>query len=110
MRCHRYHLGLASLAAVLLMSSPVRAQAITFEPPLYTGSTAGTLLTGQQGWYVPVAGSPDYNVFTYAGNAPGLPVNTTGGAQFVGGISGGTVFARAQQDVNFSTANIWTLS
>jgi hypothetical protein len=93
------------------MSCPVRAQvAFNFEPPTYTGSAAGTLLTGQQGWYVPVAGSPDYNVYTYTGNALSLPVNTTGGSQFVGGISAGTVFARAQQDVNFATANVWTLS
>lgn len=110
MRYHRYQLGVASLAAWCLMTAPAGAQVFNFEPPTYNGSAAGTLLTGQQGWYVPVAGSPDYNVFTYTGNALNLPVNTTGGSQFVGGISGGTVFARTQQDVNFATSNVWTLS
>src|SRR6266550_3216169 len=112
MRCHRYHLGVASLAAWVLMTSPARAQLVTnFEPPAYAGSAAGTLLTGQNGWYVPVAGSPDYNVYTYAGNTLTLPVNpVTGGTQFVGGVSAGTVFARSQHDLDFSTSNVWTLS
>ena len=76
MRCYPYHLGVASLAAWSLMTSPARAQLVTnFEAPSYTGSAAGTLLTGQQSWYVPVAGSPDYNVFSYAGNAVSLIVD-----------------------------------
>jgi hypothetical protein len=97
------------LAGWCVLAPPARADvAINFEPPTYAGSAAGTLLTGQNGWYVPVAGSPDYNVYTYAGNALNFPVNPTGGSQFIGGISGGTVFSRTQQDVNFSTANVWT--
>jgi hypothetical protein len=94
------------------MAPPASAQLISnFEPPAFTGSAGGTLLTGQQGWYNPVAGSADYNVFTYAGNSLGLPANLTGGTQFVGGASGGgTAFARGQHDVDFSTAPIWTFS
>jgi PEP-CTERM motif len=112
MRCHRYHLAVASLAAWTLMISPARAQVtVNFEPPAYAGSAAGTLLTGQQGWYNPVAGSVDYNVFTYAGNTLGLPVNPTGGTQFAGGLSaGGTTIARGQLDVNFTSFSTWTLS
>jgi hypothetical protein len=98
------------LACTLMPSSGMAQLIANFEPAAYTGSAGGTLLTGQQGWYVPVAGSPDYNVFTYAGNTLSLPANTTGGSQFAGGVSGGTVFARAQNDVNFSTAPVWTFS
>ena len=79
MRFHHYHLGVLSLAAWTLSGSPASAQLVTnFESPPYNASATGTLLTGQQGWYVPVAGSPDYNAFTYAGNSLGLPVNSTG--------------------------------
>jgi hypothetical protein len=111
MKFHYRNLGLMSLAIWSLTISSARAQLVTnFESPPYNASATGTLLTGQQGWYVPVAGSPDYNAFTYAGNSLGLPVNSTGGAQFVGGVSGGTVFARSQHDVDFSTSPIWTFS
>lgn len=111
MRWYSYQLWGVSLAVLCLTTTPTRADLVTnFEPPAYTGSAAGTLLTGQQGWYVPVAGSPDANVFTYAGNAVTLPVNPTGGTQFVGGVSGGTVFSRAQQDVAFAGVNVWTIS
>jgi hypothetical protein len=111
MRVRYYHLGFLSLAIATLMTSPVGAQLVTnFESPAYNASAAGTLLTGQQGWYVPVAGSPDFNAFTYAGNSLGLPGNATGGAQFVGGVSGGTVFARAQNDLDFSTSSIWSFA
>ena len=111
MKLHSCLLCVASLAGWFLMTSPASAQLISaFEQPPYNGSASGTLLTGQQGWYVPVAGSPDYNVYTYAGNALGLPVNPFGGAQFAGGTSGGTVFARAQHDIDFSVANVWTFT
>src|SRR5690349_11978910 len=104
MKGYWYRLGAAVLAGWCTLAPPARADvAINFEPPAYNASAAGTLLTGQQGWYVPVAGSPDYNAYTYAGNALNLPTNPTGGSQFVGGVSAGTAFARAQQDVNFAT-------
>src|SRR5687768_3974417 len=74
-----------------------------FEAPGYSGSSAGVLLTGQDGWQLP-AGSVDHNVFTYAGNAPGFVANPNGGAQFISGTSqGGTLFSRAQHDHDFST-------
>jgi hypothetical protein len=114
MRLQRFHVWCAGLLACSLTPSSSLAQLVTnFEPAAYTGSAGGTLLTGQQGWYNPVAGSVDYNVFTYAGNTLGLPVNSTGGTQFVGGASGGgTALARGQHDVDFSfgAASIWTLS
>ena len=111
MRFNHRHIGVLSLAAWSMAISPAGAQLVTnFESPPYNASATGTLLTGQQGWYVPVAGSPDYNAFTYAGNSLGLPANSTGGAQFVGGVSAGTVFARSQHDVDFSTASVWSFS
>jgi hypothetical protein len=107
MRLHR--LGVASLVAWALANSPAWAQVTTgFEAPDYSGSAAGTLLTGQQTWYNPVAGSSDYSVFTYAGNALGLPTNPTGGAQFIG-ANPGTTLARGQIDTNFGSTSVWTV-
>lgn len=81
-----------------------------FEAPDYTGSAAGTALTGQQGWMLPAG--VDHNVYTYAGNAPGFVAHPTGGgAQFAGGISqGGTLLARAEHAEDFTTSNVWTVS
>lgn len=77
----------------------------------YTGSAAGTLLTGQQGWYNPVAGSNDGLVNTYAGNPWSVPQNPYGGDQFFGGLSlGGSAYARGQHDYNWaaeSHVRIW---
>lgn len=101
---------LVCAASWLLTNGDLEAQVTTgFEPPAYAGSATGTLLTGQNGWYVPIAGSPDANVFTYAGNSLGLPANPTGATQFVGGVSGGTVFSRAQLDIPFTNSQ-WTFS
>jgi hypothetical protein len=79
-----------------------------FEPPQYTGSAAGTVISGQQGWYLPaVAGSQDGNVFTYAGNALGIVSNPTGGLQFEGGLGVAAGSARAQHAVDFSSGGVW---
>lgn len=80
------------------------ALAIDFETPTYTGSATGTLLTGQDGWYLPAAGGADWNVFTYAGNTLGVVANPGGGGdQFASGTSLGAN-ARAQKDVDWSSA------
>jgi hypothetical protein len=88
------------------------ALAIDFENPPYNGSAGGTLLTGQDGWYLPVAGSTDWNVYTYAGNTPGVVAHPTGGgAQFAGGTSaGGTAFARAQRDFAWANGTAYSIS
>jgi hypothetical protein len=79
-----------------------------FELPDYNASAAGTPVTGQQGWYQPVVGGADGNVYTYSGNALGLVQNPVGGNQFLGGTSGGgTLFPRAQRDMNFGPGT-WT--
>lgn len=82
-----------------------------FEDPPYTGSAGGTLMTGTPGvcpvanqWYIPVAGSLNYFVHTYAGNTLGVPVNPQGGAQFAGALGGP---ARAQKAQSFGTGGVW---
>jgi hypothetical protein len=79
-----------------------------FEPPIYSGSPGGTLLTGQDGWYNPVAGSADYYVYTYAGNTYGVVQNPYGAEQFAGGRHEGlAAFARAQHDHAWSSEDVW---
>jgi len=76
----------------------------------YVGSPGGTAATygfgggGQMGWYNPVSGSADANIYTYGGNVLGLPVNTTGGEQFLGGIAGPNgAYVRAQHSATYWT-------
>ncbi len=82
----------------------VSVQAIDFEAPKYVGSASGTVLTGQNGWYNPIGGSADWDVFTYAGNSMGIVANPAGGGdQFAGGVAEeGPGFARAQKDFAWS--------
>jgi hypothetical protein len=73
-----------------------------------TATAAGTPLAGQDGYFIPpVAGSIDFNAFTYAGNTLSIPANPTGGAQFIAGngIAGGP--ARAQRNLTYGTG-VWT--
>ena len=82
-----------------------------FEPPAYSGSPGGTILTGQQGWYNPVAGSADYKVYTYAGNTYGIVQHPMGGTQFAGGrMEGMSAFARAQIDFNWAAQDYWEIT
>ncbi len=83
-----------------------------FEAPDYDGSAAGVPVAPQQGWYVPsTAGSVDQFVFTYEGNALGLPANPFGEDQFLGAQSLNVGdFPRAQLDFDWSQATVWTVS
>jgi hypothetical protein len=81
-----------------------------------TGSAGGTLLTngfgggGQNGWYNPVSGSIDSNVFTYAGNALGFSNNPNGGTKFVGmDVTVAQTPNRAQHDLTYGSG-VWTMS
>ncbi len=102
--------------ALLLACQAARAQHVTgYEPSVYAGSTAGTIITGQDGFYIPVPDSQDGLVYTYAGNALGLPQNPTGREQFVGVTGGDTAlpvpFARAQRDMVYGAGvGVWTTS
>lgn len=101
-----------ALFASVALGAALQAHAFLitgFEAPGYSGSAAGTMLNGQQGWYNPVAGSIEPNVFTYAGNAPGFAANPNGGAQFASGTAT-TTNSRAQHDVDFTLSDRWTLA
>ena len=80
-----------------------------------SGSATGTLLTngfgggGQNGWYLPVAGSLDGSVFTYTGNTLGKVGNATGGNQFAGAASAGAAPYRMQHGLALSNSGTWTL-
>lgn len=84
-----------------------------FEAPDYEGSADGVPVAGQQGWYVPtVEGAVDQYVFTYDGNALGLPANPFGEDQFLGAQTpeGLAMFPRAQLDFDWSAGTVWTVS
>jgi len=76
------------------------------------GSPEGTVLTGQDAFYIPNGtDSCDWYVFTYAGNALGLPQNPYGGSQFVGGVGPGSpTYARAQRDVDYGDTDMMVIT
>ena len=84
----------------------------SFEAPVYSGSAAGIDLNGQGTFFNPVAGSASGQVYTYAGNAVGLPVNPTGGLQFIGSTGpGGGVFSRSQTPASYGAGiGTWTVA
>lgn len=87
--------------------SPLAAQGYTTDFESLTASAAGTIITGQDGYYIPVAGSLDGLVVTYAGNTLGVPANPNGGNNFYAGISQLTnIFARAQRPVTLPANGI----
>jgi hypothetical protein len=88
------------------------AFATGFEAPDYSGSSGGVSVNGQQGWYTPnVAGAVDQFVFTYDGNALGMPANPIGEDQFLGAQTRQLGdFPRAQLNFDFSQATVWTVS
>jgi hypothetical protein len=103
---------LFGVAGLALAASAQAQYSTNFEPPLYTGSAAGTPLAGQDGWYVPaIAGSQDGTVHTYANNAYGFVTNPTGGTQFAVTRLGGTPPnpARAQHAINFNQGDVFTV-
>lgn len=106
-------------AVLVGVAGAAQAQFSTgFEAPVYSGSAAGTALTngfggppGQDNWYVPVTGSGNFNVHTYAGNALGFVNNPNGGDQFIGNLgSTATPIGRAQHAVSFAAGGTWTAS
>ena len=102
-------------ACVVLLLCPVASAQFTsgFEMPDYAGSAAGTDLNGQDSFYNPL---PDASVtalvYTYFGNALGLPANPNGGEQFVARTGpGGGMFARSQRDIVYGNGtNTWIVS
>lgn len=93
-----------AVCAVMFVAHVAGAQyASNFEA--LSGSAGGTVLTGQDGYYIPGGtNSIDFNVYTYSGNALGLPVNPQGGRQFVAAEGPGSpTFGRAQRDIAWPT-------
>jgi hypothetical protein len=99
----------------LVAARPAAAQFQTgFEPAdSYVGSDVGTVLTEQNGWYIPSSSDVtfvDFSVFTYDGNALGMPANPAGATQFIGGQGfGAGVSPAAQIDFDWSTQTQWTV-
>ena len=111
--------GRAIVCAIVLLAAvgtAVGQFGSDFEAPAYGASAGGTILTGQDGWYVPTAGtaSTDWFAYTYAGNTLGIAPHPGGGAQFAGmngpgNSSGATTYGRAQRDVPIGGGE-WSLS
>jgi hypothetical protein len=96
----------AAIAVVLASSLAAQAYESNFET--LNASAAGTLLSGQDNYYLPsVASSTDWNAYTYAGNTLNIPQNLVGGGQFIAGVSQGTLLARAQRAIAFNAAQPW---
>lgn len=92
-----------SMVAVAALASTSAAQYGTNLDAL-NGDPNGIDLNGQDGWYLPVQGGISHKVYTYAGNAIGVPANPNGGSQFAAAISvPGNIFGRSQRDTAFST-------
>ena len=69
-----------AMVAGLAMAGVAQAQYSTGFEGGYTASAAGTIATGQDGWYLPaVANSADGLVMTYTGNTPGFAAHPSGG-------------------------------
>ena len=101
---------LFGVAGLALAASAQAQYSTNFEPPLYTGSAAGTPLAGQDGWYTPpIAGSQDGTVHTYANNAYGFVTNPTGGTQFAVTRFGNANPSRAQHNFNFNQSDVFTI-
>ncbi len=82
-----------------------------FEAPETVASPAGVPLPLQNGWYQPTPGSADFSVFPHDGDLYAFAADPGGADQFIAArCPGGGVAARAQHDVDFSTAPHWLLS
>lgn len=105
-------LSAGAIAAVCLLAAPVASAGYISGFEGLNASPAGTILTGQDGYYLPSGvDSVDFLAFTYAGNALGFPQNPNGGSQFVGGTGpANAVYARAQRDVQYGDGTgVWTI-
>ena len=98
------------LALTLVVAAVGSAQAIEpeycsdFEPPIYSPG----LITGQDDWYVPVAGSVDFVIAPYGGS---IAPNPNGGSHYaIGTPRSNTEYARAQHDVIFDPSAQYTLA
>lgn len=100
---------LAVSVSMLAVSTASAQYSSNFED--LDASAGGTLLTGQDGYYIPDGtDSVDFYAYKYTGNTLGIPKNPLGGAQFVAGVGPGSpTFARAQRDIAWGTG-IWEVT
>jgi hypothetical protein len=98
--------------SVFLLAAGIASADYTSGFETLIGSPGGTILTGQDGYYLPAGTtSVDFLVYAYVGNTLGLPLNPTGGLQFIGGTGpAGGAYARAQRDLSFAGSDVWTLA
>ncbi|MDY7107664.1 MAG: hypothetical protein SYC29_03415 [Planctomycetota bacterium] len=102
--------GLSVCAALVLSGAAGAEYASDFEG--LDASPAGTLLTGQDAYYLPPdTDSVDWYAYTYDGNVLQIVDNPCGGAQFVGGTGpgDGTFYARAQRDSEWG-GGVWMVT
>ncbi len=101
-----------SIAACMLVAPAAFGQYISNFDSL-AASADGTVLAGQDGYFLP-NGPPndtDFEVYTYAANSLRLPQNPSGGTQFIAGIGqAGGSFERAQRLNGMSTTGTWTVA
>jgi hypothetical protein len=103
---------LTAILAAAMAATPALAQ-YTSDFELLTATPDGTILTGQDGYYLPNLPNPgdtDFEAYRYAGNTLGMPQNPNGGTRFIAGVgeAGGT-FERAQRNMSYAPGTgIWT--
>jgi hypothetical protein len=97
------------VATALVSASVASAQYSSGFEDIF-GDADGIDLTGQDGYYLPVTGSTDFEVYTYAANSLRIPPNPTGNTQFIAGLGqGNSTFERAQRDLAMASG-VWTAS
>lgn len=96
-----------SIVCACLLAVPVATAQYQSNFEALNASAAGTLLTGQDGYYIPAATtSVDFMVYTYTGNVLGMPQNPTGQDQFVAAEGVVGVYGRAQRDIVWPTGTV----
>ncbi len=96
---------------LLVLLGAATASAASFDFETYVATPTGTPLTGQDGWFRPIATeSVDYEVHTYAGNSHGFALNPDGGDNFAAGVGPGwPIFPRAEHAITLSGGGLWTI-
>lgn len=105
----RSPLLLAAVALFALAPSAAAQYNSGFEG--INASSTGTILTGQDGYYIPAGTtSSDWEAYSYAGNTLGVPLNPLGQNQFIGAIGpAGSTFERAQRDTTY-VPGVWSVA
>lgn len=100
-----------SIAAMCMFAAPLAFAQYVSDFDGLTASADGTVLTGQDGYYLPNETSTDFEAYTYSANTLRLPQNPTGGTQFIAGVGQADGnFERAQRDMTYGDGTgAWTV-